>query len=163
MVEVKWKERTEWMCGTCTNERPWHEPVRDLLLSSVRAPFGLLTSYATSRYQMLTYKDNHDIYIVSFWGNTMLFISTIAIKWGTGSERNLIAEHVSRLSLSEIMVHGRTNIGQLVSQLSAKWDCGSGRTIWGLNGFFSTFRLACSNRHQENEEVWRCSTLGSIC
>ena len=34
---------------------------------------------------------------------------------------------------------------------------------WGLHGFFSTFRLACSNLHQENEEVWRCSSLSSIC
>ena len=34
---------------------------------------------------------------------------------------------------------------------------------WGLHGFFSTFRLACSNFRQENEEVWRCSSLSSIC
>ena len=34
---------------------------------------------------------------------------------------------------------------------------------WGLHGFFSTFRLACSNLRQENEEVWRCSSLSSIC
>ena len=34
---------------------------------------------------------------------------------------------------------------------------------WGLHGFFSTFRLACFNLHQENEEVWRCSSLSSIC
>ena len=34
---------------------------------------------------------------------------------------------------------------------------------WGLHGFFSTVRLACSNLRQENEEVWRCSSLSSIC
>ena len=36
----------------------------------------------------------------------------------TGYEKNLIAQLVSRLSLSEIMVQERTNIGHLVSQLS---------------------------------------------
>ena len=34
---------------------------------------------------------------------------------------------------------------------------------WVLHGFFSTFRLACSNVRQENEEIWRCSLLSSIC
>ena len=33
---------------------------------------------------------------------------------------------------------------------------------WGLHGFFSTFRLACSNLRQENEEVWRCSSLSNL-
>ena len=36
---------------------------------------------------------------------------------GTGSEKNRIAQLVCRLSLREIMIQGRTNIGQLVSQL----------------------------------------------
>ena len=68
------------------------------------------------------------------------------------SEKNLIAQLVSRLSLSEIMVQGRTNVGQLVSQLSLSETYmymvqGEPR---GPHGFCSTFRLAYSNLRQEN-------------
>ena len=44
-----------------------------------------------------------------------VFISTIA-KWGNTacSQKNLIAQLISRLSLSEVMVQGRTSIGQLM-------------------------------------------------
>ena len=45
----------------------------------------------------------------------------------------------------------------------AKWEIWFRREPWGLHGFFSMFRLACSNLRQENEEVWRCSSLSSIC
>ena len=60
-----------------------------------------------------------EIDIVSICGNTM-YLSQLLRIWGTGCEKNLpFAQLVSRLSLiSELMVQGRTNIGQLVSQLS---------------------------------------------
>ena len=64
--------------------------------------------------------------IISVCGNCL---SQLPRSWGTGSERNLIAQLVSRLSLSEIMFQGRTNIGQLVSQLSLSEKYGSGRTM----------------------------------
>ena len=43
-----------------------------------------------------------EIGIVSVCGNTMCYL------WGTGSEKNLIAQLVSRLSLSEKYGSGRT-------------------------------------------------------
>ena len=92
---------------------------------------------------------NHDKnnYIVSVCGNT-LCLSQLSRSWGTGSKKNLIAQLVlSRLPLSQMMVQGRTNIGQLVSQLSLLSEkYGSGWTM----GFFSTFRLACSNLRQDS-------------
>ena len=69
---------------------------------------------------------------------------------GKTSEKNLIALLVSRLSQSEIVVQGRTIVGQNLTRLStiAKWE------IWfreaenlGTSRRF-LFRLACSNlRH----------------
>ena len=45
-------------------------------------------------------------------------LSQLSLSEVTGSEKNLIAQLVSQLSLlSEIIVQGTTNIGQLVSQL----------------------------------------------
>ena len=69
-----------------------------------------------------------NIDIVSVCGNTMC-LSQLSWSWGTGSEKNLIAQLVSRQSLSEIMIQGRTNIGQLISQLSLSEKYGSGRTM----------------------------------
>ena len=69
-----------------------------------------------------------NIDIVSVCSNTVCLLQ-LSQSWGTGSEKNLIAQLVSRLSLSEIMVQGRINIGQLVSQLSLCEKYGSGRTM----------------------------------
>ena len=68
-----------------------------------------------------------DLSSLSVCGNTMCF-SQLLWSWGTGSEKNLITQLVS-LSLSEIMVQGRTNIGQLVSRLSLSEKYGSERTM----------------------------------
>ena len=45
-------------------------------------------------------------------------LSQLSRGWGTGSKKNVVAQLVSRLSPSEIMIQERTNIGQLVYQLS---------------------------------------------
>ena len=84
-----------------------------------------------------------EIGIVSVCGNTMCYrISTIAkLRYRFWKEPNRTTR-ISTVAKWEIMVQGEP---------------------WGLHGFFSTFRLACSNLRQENEEVWRCSSLSSIC
>ena len=52
------------------------------------------------------------------WDKHMaMCLSQLSRSWGTGSDKNLIAQLVSRLSLCEIMVQERTNIGQLISEL----------------------------------------------
>ena len=61
-------------------------------------------------------------------------LSQLSRSRGTDSEKNLIAQLVSRVRL---------------------WFKGE---PWGLHGFFM-FRLACSNLRRENEEIWRCSSL----
>ena len=95
--------------------------------------------------------------------NTMCFISTIAklmyrfwkepyrttristvTKWDYGSRENQY--RATRFSTIPIKVRNMVQ-GE----------------PWGLHRFFSVFRLACCNLRQENEEVWRCSSLSSIC
>ena len=71
----------------------------------------------------LRFKALHGGISISVCGNTMYFISTIT-KWGTGSEKNLIGQLVS-----EIMVQGRTNIRQLVLQLSLSENVVQGEPI----------------------------------
>ena len=78
------------------------------------------------------------------WWKSVSSRFAVSRSWGTGSEKNLIAQLVSRLSLLKWEIWFRENHGD-------------------FTGFFSTFRLACSNLRQENEEVWRCSSLSSIC
>ena len=51
--------------------------------------------------------------------NTMC-LSQLSRSWGTGSEKNLVAQRVYRLW--DYMVQGRTNIGQIVSPTIAKWE-----------------------------------------
>ena len=75
--------------------------------------------------------------IVSVCVNTMC-LSQLSLSEVTGSEKNLIAQLVSQLSLSEIMVQGRTDIGQLNYRLVRMWFrenhgdfiTGSGLNTW---------------------------------
>ena len=56
-------------------------------------------------------------------------LSQLSRSWGTGSEETLLTQLVSRLSLSEIMVQGKTNIGLDFSTITISEKYGSGRTV----------------------------------
>ena len=56
------------------------------------------------------------------------------------------------------MVQRRTNIGQLIAQLSPSESVVQGEP-WALLGDFSMFRLERSNHHRGTEEVWICSSF----
>ena len=66
-------------------------------------------------------------------------LSQLSLSGVTGSAKNLAAQLVSRLSLLvRIMVQGRTNVGQLVPQLSLSENVVQGELhVLGLHRVFS--------------------------
>ena len=68
-------------------------------------------------YTVIWFEALHGGISISVCGNTVC-LSQLLWSWCTGSEMNLITQLLSRLSPIEIMVQGRTNIGQQYSLYS---------------------------------------------